>query len=341
MHIPHDSRSEGQRTEHSDTVHYRKLHFKASPEETPPAQEPSNPKPGTSKDPTDAQAKVPTQDPTQTTPQNPDEETPPNLTDYVKSYQQAGKAWLDTVLDQEEQAYTTLFNTLQVLGDPHIDNFTNANRQQVFKCIRDRTGRFLREDDFVTYIENEEAEKKPKYKLTHDAKEALKDYYDAVHTLCKAQTNLMSSTQVLEEKIEDKSVLLDIIKQVQLLAVQVLIRTVEELEKLEGKMYRELTLLHHLPNFRRIYPNVTGQTRTMAAFIYYVLYEQISSLRPSQTSCAAEFRCGMRPFKRLITGKRQPGGPGRSGNAEKSGRKLEEVAEMEGATPSKQRKVAM
>ena len=312
---------------------------KAPPEETPPVPELSNPKPGTSKDPTDAPAKVPTQDPTQTTPQNPDEETPPDLTDYVKSYQQAGKAWLDTVLDQEEQACTTLFDTLQVLGNPHIDNLTDANRQQVFKCIRDRTGRFLREDDFVMYVEKEEAEKKPKYKLTGDAREALKDYYDTVHKLCEAQTNLISSTKVLEEKIEDKSLFLDIIKQVQLPVVQVSIRTVEELEKLEGKTYRELTLLHHLPNFRRIYPNMTEQTRTMAAFIYYILFEQITSLRPSQTGCAAEFRCGTTPFKRLITGKRQPGGPGRSGDTGKSSRKLEEVAEMEGATPSKQRKV--
>ena len=49
--------------------------------------------------------------------------------------------------------------------------------------------------------------------------------------------------QVLEQKLEDKSVFLDIIKQVQLPAVQVLVRTVEETEALEGKMYGELTLL--------------------------------------------------------------------------------------------------
>ena len=125
----------------------------APPEETPPAPQPTNPKPGTSKEPTDAPAEVPTQDPTETAPQNPDEETPPNLTDYVRNYQQAGKVWLDTVLEQEQQAYTTLFNTLQTLGNPHIDNFTDADRQQVFKCIRDRTGRFLKEDDFVMYVE--------------------------------------------------------------------------------------------------------------------------------------------------------------------------------------------
>ena len=77
----------------------------------------------------------------------------------------------------------------------------------------------------------------------------------------------------------------------------------------------------------------------MAAFMYYILYEQITGLQKSQTGCAAEFRCQMTPFKRLITGKRQPGRPGRSSETGKSGRKLEEVAVMEGATPAKQPKV--
>ena len=39
-----------------------------------------------------------------------------------------------------------------------------------------------------------------------------------------------------------------------------------------------------------------------------------------------------------ITGKRQPGGPGRSDDAGKCITSLEDVAEMEGATPTKQRK---
>ena len=127
----------------------------APPEEIPPAPEPTNPKPGTSTYPTNAPTEAPTQDPSQSALQNPDEETPPDLTDYVKAYKQAGKVWLDTVLNQGEQAYIALFNTLQQLGDPHIDNLTEADRKQVFKCIRDKTGRFLSEDNFVTYIEKE------------------------------------------------------------------------------------------------------------------------------------------------------------------------------------------
>ena len=67
-----------------------------------------------------------------------------------------------------------LFDKLQQLGNPHIPNFDHANKEQVFKCIRDKTGRFLSQDEFVLYEETEEEIEKPKYKFTGDAKEALK-----------------------------------------------------------------------------------------------------------------------------------------------------------------------
>ena len=77
--------------------------------------------------PTDPPAVDPTQYPTQASTQNPEEETPPDLTEYIKSYQQAGKVWFDTVLFNEEHAYTTLFDTLLQLGDPHIEKFPKAD----------------------------------------------------------------------------------------------------------------------------------------------------------------------------------------------------------------------
>ena len=314
----------------------------APPEETPLDPDPT--KPHTDPAPIEPQpgtSKAPTEDPTQTAAKNPDEDEPPALTKYVMEYKAAGKAWLDSVVKDGEEAYIRLFNKLMELGGPYIDNFDQADREQVFKCIRDKTGRFLDDDDFVTYVETEEEKKKPQYVFTHNAKLALTDYYDAVCTLCEAQQNFAKSTQVLEKKIEDKSIFLDIIKQVQLPSVKVEIRTVEELEKMEGKTYRELTLMCHLPNFKRINPNTKEQTRMMAAYIYCILYEQITGIRASQTGCATDFRCPMTPFKRLITGKRQPGRPGKLSEARgRSSRSLEEVAEMEGPTPAKRTRKA-
>ena len=271
----------------------------APPEETPPDPKPTkphtdpapvDPQPGTSKAPTRDPTQAPTDDPTQLTAKNPDEDEPPALTKYVMEYKAAGKAWLDSVVKDGKEVYIRLFNKLLELGGPYIDNFDQADREQVFKCIRDKTGRFLDDDNFVTYVETEEEKKKPRYILTGNAKVAMTDYYDAVHTLCEVQQNFAKSTKVLEKKIEDKSVFLDIIKQVQLPSVKVEIRTVEEMERMEGKTYRELTLMCHLPNFKRINPNAKEQTRTMAAYIYCVLYEQITGIRASQTGCATDFR---------------------------------------------------
>ena len=139
-----------------------------------------------------------------------------------------------------------MFDELSKLGDPYIDNFDQAVREQVLKCIRDKTGRFLDDDDFVTYVETEEEKQKPRYTFTGDAKVALTDYYDTVHTLCEAQQNF-----------------------------------------------------------------------------------------------AVDFKCPMTPFKRLITGKRQPGGPGRSSEARGgSSRSLEEVRSQEGAPPAKRTRKA-
>ena len=74
-------------------------------------------------------------------------------------YKAAGKAWLESVVKDEEEACIKLFNKLMELGSPYIDNFDQADREQLFKCIRDKTGRFLNDDDFVTYVETEEEKK--------------------------------------------------------------------------------------------------------------------------------------------------------------------------------------
>ena len=185
---------------------------------------------------------------------------------------------------------------------------------------------FLTQDKHVLYVETEEEFEKPKFKFTGEAKEALRDYYNSVHELCTAQTNFAKATQELESKIKDKTVFVSIIQQVQLPAVQIHVRMVEEIEQLEGKTYRELTLSQHLPNVKKIYSNATDQTRMMAAFIYFVLYEQITGLKASQSTCIKDFKCQATPFKRLVTGKRQPGGPG-SASEQRSKRMLEEIAE--------------
>ena len=75
------------------------------------------------------------------------------------------------------------------IGRKHKENLDQAVRDQVFASIKDRSGKCLSEDAFAMYVEQEDPPKKPKYRLTDDAKEALKDYYDAVDNLSEAQLN--------------------------------------------------------------------------------------------------------------------------------------------------------
>ena len=112
------------------------------------------------------------------------------------------------------------------IGTKH-KNLDKAVRDQVFASIKDKSGRCLSKDAFTMYVEQEDPPEKQRYRLTDDAKEALRDYYDAIDTLSEAQHNLSQSIKVLEQKITDKSVFIDIIKQTQLPAVQVSVRTIK------------------------------------------------------------------------------------------------------------------
>ena len=135
----------------------------APPEGIPPAPipVPTDPLPGTSTGPTQDPTIDPAQDPTQTP-----GEVEIKLTQYVKDYRAAGKVWLDTVIQEKVRAYNTLYNRLQQIGAPHKEGLDQADRQQVYNCIKDRTGMFLSQDENVLYIETEEEFEKPKFRLT-------------------------------------------------------------------------------------------------------------------------------------------------------------------------------
>ena len=83
------------------------------------------------------------------------------------------------------------------IGAKHKENLDQAVRDQIFASIKDRSGKCLSEDNFAMYVEQEESPQKQRYRLTDgDAKEALKDYYNAVDTFSQAQANLARSTKV-------------------------------------------------------------------------------------------------------------------------------------------------
>ena len=154
----------------------------------------------------------------------------------------------------------------------------------------------------------------------------------------------MQKTWEMQVAVKDENIFLDIIRQVQLPAVQVMVRMRSKEEALQGKTYQELSLTQHLPNYKKLQPSVTDQMRTMAAFMYFALYKLLTGKAKSQEGCsqwqvALIFGCKMTPFKHLVTGKKQPGRPGRKGEAGKSSRKLEEIKKLESEPTAKKPKV--
>ena len=75
----------------------------------------------------------------------------------------------------------------------------------------------------------------------------------------------------MEGTVNDVNIFLDIIRQVQLSAVQVMVRMRSKEEALQGKTYQDLSLTQHLPNHKKLHPSATNATRTMVAFMYYAL----------------------------------------------------------------------
>ena len=118
-----EAQTEGQATEGAQ----------APPEGIPPApiSVPTAPQPGTSTGPTQDPTDDPVQDPTQTT-----GEVEIKLTQYVKDYGAAGKVWLDTVVQEKEKAYDTLYDRLQELGTPHKEGLDQADKSKFITVLR-------------------------------------------------------------------------------------------------------------------------------------------------------------------------------------------------------------
>ena len=265
---------------------------------------------------------VPPQDPTDK-PQDTQASTSaddPGLKKYVDSYMQAAQDWFDNVEEAKINAYMELYDTLLELGKPHIKGLDKADGNAVLASIADKSGQFISEvNKYTVYVSKEEETiaKKPVV-VSLEARKSISEYYKAAQDLCQSQTIFMRKMREMEAAVNDDNIFLDIIRQVQLPAVQVMVRMRSEEEAIQGKMYQELLLTQHLPNHKKLQLSMTDATRTMAAFMYYALHKQLTAKAKSQQACLDDFDCKTTLFKCLVTGKKQPGGPGRKGKRGKS-----------------------
>ena len=277
---------------------------------------------------------VPPQDPTDK-PQDPQAGTStddPGLKEYVDSYMQAAQDWFDSIQNDQVEAYKEIYNTLLQIGKPHIKGLEKADGNAVLASIADKSGQFISEvDKYTVYVSKEEETiAKNPVVVSPEARKSISEYYKAAQDLCQSQVIFMQKTREMEAAVNDENIFLDIIRQVQLPAVKVMVRTRSEEEAIQGKTYQELSLTQHLPNHKKLQPSTTDATRTMATFMYYALHKQLTGKAKSQKVCSDDFGCKMTLFKHLVTGKKQPGGPGRTkGEKGKSSRTMEEVKQLE------------
>ena len=231
---------------------------------------------------------------------------------------QAAKDWFDSIQVDKVKAYMELYDTLLQFGKCHIKGLEKADGNAVLDSIADKSGQFISEVDRCTVYVSKEEEKiaKKPVVVNPNAKKAISEYYKAAQDLCQSQAIFMQKTREMEEAINDKNIFLDIIRQVQLPAVQVMVRMRSEEEALQGKMYQELSLTQHLPNHKKLHPSATDATRTMATFMYYALHKQLTGKARLQQACSEDFGCKTTLFKHLVTAKKQSGRPGR-GRGEK------------------------
>ena len=153
---------------------------------------------------------------------------------------QAAQDWFNNVQENKINVYMELYNTLLELGKPHIKGLDKADGTGVLASIADKSGQFLSEvDKSMLYVskEDETITKKPVV-VSQDTKKCISEYYKAAQDLKKSQAVFMQKMREMEAAINDENIFLDIIRQVQLPAVQVMVRKRSEEEALQARCTR-------------------------------------------------------------------------------------------------------
>ena len=135
----------------------------------------------------------------------------------------------------------TLQHFVIKIGNPHIKGLEKSDGTAVLASIADKSGKFLSEADKCTVHVSKEDEtitKKPVVD-SQEARKSISEYYQAAQDLCQAQAIFMQKRKTMEAAVNNENFFLDIIRQVQLPAVQVMVRTRSKEEALQGKTRQE------------------------------------------------------------------------------------------------------
>ena len=241
---------------------------------------------------------------------------------YMEKSQGFTKTWFENVIEKKEQAYRDLIASLvsQVeeqskIRDLKVDlaGFSGQPVENVLDSISDTSGRYVdqvsRSSVEITKEEEEIAKRRfPQTKPDSPEQTALDEYYEAATDLCRSQKRYMVKLENLSLALGSSDKLLQIINHVQLPAVQVTVTTKEQEKKQAGLSGQEMVINAHLPESEGWKTGRATNERLMAAWLYFILYRQVTGTSAGQDRCADRFSCSHTQFKRLLTGKWQEGG---------------------------------
>ena len=155
----------------------------------------------------------------------------------------------------------------------------------------------------------------------------------------------MVSLEKLSRELDDPDRLLSIINHVQLPAVQVTVTTREQEKKQAGVTGEELVIMEHLPEAEPWKLGRKPNVKMMAAWLYFILYKQVTGSTAGQDKCADKFSCSVTQFKRMVTGKWQEGGKPKKDTTgtgrvtrKRTAERLAKLKEEEGKSAKKQKK---
>ena len=219
----------------------------------------------------------------------------------------------------------------------------------MLESISDTLGKYIDTVGRLQVEVSKEEERIKRNKFTESKKasqeqKALDEYYEAARDLCHSQKVYMARIEKLSKVLDDPNRLLAIINHVQLPAVQVMVTTKEQDKKQAGLSGEEMVIAVHLPDAEGWKVGRPPNERMMAAWLYFVLYKQVTGSTAGQDKCAEKFGCSTTQFKRMITGKWQEGGKRKedtksvSSEAKKrKSKRLEEIAKQEGGSKKAKR----
>ena len=238
----------------------------------------------------------------------------------------AAEAWKKAVTETEDEAvakaaYSQLYEALhqQVLAKQ--PSFTKARKDKVLDSISQQDGRYMTDDNANMFYTERIGEEPRKSAFDRKGEQPMKDAVVAVHDAALKACDSLAKLA----KVAPFDLYMRIVREQQIPNVNVVIKVTQAVS--DQPTCGNMITQYHLPTPSKV-AKETEETRQMAAFRYFTLYNMIMCDRISQINCATLFKVQYLLFRRTVSGRRQPG----SLEIEKA-KKLKLLAEAEG-TPS-------